>query len=118
MGVIAIRANMATPGVESLLKAASDIVEDLRQPRCGHQQEAASANASPIAGLTSRLEVGTKLVVMSHIQGGTERVSGTHFERVSGTHLDFQSGHSGQEWQIRLHSDFRPFLDFIDSRKR
>ncbi len=50
--------------------------------------------------------------------GGTERVSGTHPERVSGTHLGFQNSHSGQEWQSSVYSGFRPFLDFIDSRKR
>ena len=49
---------------------------------------------------------------------GTERVSGTHPERLSGTHLGFQNGHSGQEWQSSVYSGFRPFLDFIDSRKR
>ena len=50
--------------------------------------------------------------------GGTERVSGTHPERVSGTHLGFQNSHSGQERQSSVYSGFRPFLDFIDSRKR
>ena len=49
---------------------------------------------------------------------GTERVSGTRPERVSGTHLGFQDGRSGQEWQLGVHSVFRSFLDFIDSRKR
>ena len=49
---------------------------------------------------------------------GTERVSGTHPERLSGTHLGFQNSHSGQERQSSVYSGFRPFLDFIDSRKR
>ena len=65
---------------------------------------------------TSLLPLTVRLIPV--LTAGTERVSGTHPERLSGTHLGFQNGHSGQEWQSSVYSGFRPFLDFIDSRKR
>src|SRR5271157_3094341 len=49
---------------------------------------------------------------------GTERARLTHPERAKLTHPRFENGRSGQERQLGFHSDFRLFLDFIDSRKR
>ncbi len=49
---------------------------------------------------------------------GTERAKLTHPERAKLTHPRFENGRSGQERQLGFHSDFRLFLDFIDSRKR
>src|SRR5271157_264726 len=63
-------------------------------------------------------QIGLPRSVRNTMSCGTERVSGTHPERVSGTHLGFQDGRSGQEWQLGVHSVFRSFLDFIDSRNR
>src|SRR5271157_985382 len=54
--------------------------------------------------------------VTTHI--GTERARLTHPERAKLTHPRFENGRSGQERQLGFHSDFRLFLDFIDSRKR
>jgi len=50
--------------------------------------------------------------------GGTERQDLTPPERLILTPLAPEDGRSGQERQFGFHSDFRLFLDFIDSRKR
>ena len=78
------------------------------------------ARRDAAADLAERIvkDLGIKKPPINPFRVGTERVSGTHPERVSGTHLGFQNSHSGQERQSSVYSGFRPFLDFIDSRKR
>ena len=49
---------------------------------------------------------------------GTDRLKVTHPDRLKVTHLVPEDGRSGQERQPGSHSDFPPFLVFIDSRKR
>jgi hypothetical protein len=49
---------------------------------------------------------------------GTERENRTHPERLERTHLGVHDGRVGQERRFNVHSDFRFFLAFIDSRKR
>jgi hypothetical protein len=51
-------------------------------------------------------------------QTRTDRLKVTHPDRPKVTHLVFEDGRSGQERQLGFQADFRPFLDFIDSRKR
>jgi hypothetical protein len=49
---------------------------------------------------------------------GTDLLEVTHPDLLKVTHLVFEDGRSGQERQLGFQADFRPFLDFIDSRKR
>jgi hypothetical protein len=49
---------------------------------------------------------------------GNDRLKRTHLYRLKRSRLVLQDSRSGQERQPLFHADFRPFLDFIDSRKR
>jgi hypothetical protein len=55
---------------------------------------------------------------MTAVRTGTERLKRTQPERLKRTHLVLQGSRSGQGRQLGFHSDFRPLLAFIDSRKR
>ena len=67
--------------------------------------------------MIERIDLGQSRWGLCHQKCG-RTVKRTHPERVKGTHLGQKVGRPGQQRQAWPHSDFRPFLAFIDSRNR